>query len=315
MRGPRKLGSILGAWNVKDALGRKASGGDQAAHALWAAWEDAVGPQIAGRSRPTKLVAGVLTVLTPSSAWSDELTFLAPKIVEALRRAVPEAQLRRLRFMVASGRTKALLEGARLRERSAPAKASHDVHPVAAGEKRADAHEDARATVARLVRLQGALDEWRDRAGWKRCAACQRRFVPERESDGLCAPCAGAARQRDEARIERALMQAPWLSLIQLRQSLSDVKAAAYQRTRRRLLTRWQFEIAAAERRLRRGALTAQDRVAAWSYLMLLTGMPERDIGRAAARDVLGQPWTSALFDHSLAPIEEARATRREKHA
>lgn len=305
---------LLGGWNGKDLANRATPSADQAAGALAAAWERAVGGQIALRSRPTRLNAGILTVLTASSAWSDELTFLAPTIIEALRRAVPEAKLRRLRFMVASGRTKLLLEGARFRGRGVLRKESHNVHARVTHEPQAGVEEDASATVARLAQLQRSLDDWRDRTGWRRCTACQRRFIPESTATALCAPCAGSRRTKEQACIERAMMQAPWLSARELNVALPNFKAAAYERARQRLLTRWQFEIAAAERRLRRATLTPEDRMAAWSYLMLLTGMPQRDIGRAVARDVLGLPWTSALFDDGVAPKEEARRTLREKH-
>lgn len=314
MKGPRALGLLLGGWNQKDVRNRATPSADESAGALAAAWERAVGGQIALRSRPTKLHAGILTILTASSAWSDELTFLAPTIVEALRRAVPEANLRRLRFMVASGRTKLLLEGARFRGRTTSLKDSNNVHARVTREPHTGGEEDASATVARLAQLQRTLNDWRDRAGWRRCTACQGRFVPQSATTALCAPCAGARRTKEEAAIERALMQAPWLRARALRVSLPNFCANAYERTRQRLLTRWQFEIAAAERRLRRQTLTPEDRVAAWSYLMLLTGMPQRDIGRAVARDVLGLPWTSALFDEGVAPKEEARRTLREKH-
>lgn len=314
MSGPRKLGALLNGWNAKDVLERTRPNLDQAAGELAAAWERAVGAQIARRSRPTKLNAGVLTVLTASSAWSDELTFLAPNIIEALQRSVPVAKLRRLRFMVASGRTKLVLEGARFRGRSMAVKQQNVLIP-ATNEPPIGVEEDASATVARLAHLQRSLDEWRDRAGWRTCIACQRRFLAESSAALLCAPCAGARRKREEATIERAMMQAPWLTARELRQQLPDFKPAAYQRTRQRLLTRWQFDIAAAERRLRRANVTPEDRVIAWSYLMLLTGKPERDIGRAVARDLLGLPWTSALFEHKLAPKEEARRTLREKHS
>ena len=47
---------------------------------------------------------------------------------------------------------------------------------------------------------------------------------------------------------------------------------------------------------------------------MLLAQMPERDIGRAVARDVLGQAWTNALFAQSAHDGEEAHARSRENH-
>lgn len=110
-------------------------------------------------------------------------------------------------------------------------------------------------------------------------------------------------------------MEAPWLTLAQVRESLPQTRQAAYRRTKLRLATRWQNELLAAERRLRRAALTVHDRVAAWSFLMLQTGMPERDIGRAVAHDMLGAAWTNALFPRSATAGEEARARVRENQS
>jgi predicted nucleic acid-binding Zn ribbon protein len=311
MSGPRRLGTLLGGWNARGSA-RAEMTADARAAAIASAWEQAVGPEIARRSRPAKLSGGVLTVLTASSAWSSELTFLAPKIIEALRRAVPEADLRRLRFSVASGRTRLLLEGARHAGPSRAGARSSDGHEAAKARTSSRGEEGPAATIERLAAAQRSLDEWRDQAGWSACATCGKRFAPAAGNARECAPCAAARRRREEARIERVLMEAPWLTLAQVRESLPETRAAAYRRTRQRLATRWQNELFAAERRLRRAALTVHDRVAAWSFLMLQTGMPERDIGRAVAHDALGPTWTNALFTRSESGAEEARAQARE---
>jgi Dna[CI] antecedent, DciA len=311
--GPRKLGALLGTWNVGDrgkGLGAKP---DESAAALVAAWEQAVGPAIARRSRPTRLFAGVLTVLTASSAWSHELTYLAPAIVETLRSAVPEARLRRLRFMVATGRTKLLLEGERFRNVSKLSRRAKNVHASDTKLTPSRGEEDVTSLVERLACEQRSLNDWRDIAGWQRCPACDARFWAN-SSQTLCAPCASARRRQDDSQVELALIQAPWLGVSELRQSLPNLRAAVYRRARQRLLTRWQSENAAAERRLRRSMLTPQDRVTAWSYLMLLTGIPERDIGRAVVRDALGLAWVDALFATARSAKEEAHMRSREKH-
>ncbi|HXW50969.1 MAG TPA: DUF721 domain-containing protein [Candidatus Acidoferrales bacterium] len=315
MSGPRRLGTLLGGWNASARSQRTTLTDDASAGAIATAWQEAVGPEIARRSRPAKLAGGVLTVLTASSAWSAELTFLAPRIIEALRRAVPEARLRRLRFSVASGRTRLLLEGARYGSDDRVTRRSHPGHTGAASPTPARAEEPVSLSVERLAAAQRTLDEWRDRAGWQTCATCGKRFEPRAVLEQECAVCAASRRRAQDARIERVLLEAPWFSLRQVRETLPEAKAPAYRRTRQRLLTRWQTELVWAERRLRRSALTAHDRVTAWSYLMLLAQMPERDIGRAVARDVLGQAWTDALFAQSTHDGEEAHARTRENHS
>jgi hypothetical protein len=114
-------------------------------------------------------------------------------------------------------------------------------------------------------------------------------------------------------KIERALMQAPWLSLGALCEFLPGISATAYERTRQRLLARWQFELTAAERRLRRGSPSAEDRVVAWSFVMLQSGLAQHDIGRAVVTDILGTHWTAVLFDNVVTPKLEAVRPRREK--
>lgn len=109
-------------------------------------------------------------------------------------------------------------------------------------------------------------------------------------------------------------MQAPWLRADALRQAFPQIATTTYERARRRLLTRWQFELDAAGRRLRRGAVSAEDRMVAWSYLMLLTGLSQGDIGRAVVMEVLGRDWCSALFGDEKTQKEEARRPQREKH-
>ncbi len=312
MNGPRSLKALIAGWTPHGGKQSPATA-DDASAAFAAAWEQAVGLEIARRSRPTRFRNGVLTVLTASSAWSDELSLHAPRIMAALSRAFPQERLHKLRFMVASGRTKLLLEGERSRVRD-------QARPRAAAAPPADAmtadrsSEDIATTLARMAAMQRGLDAQRDRAGWKICATCQRRFAPESNQGEVCAPCAESDRRRRQGAIERALMQAPWLSHADVRRALPRTTVTAYERARQRLLARWQSEIDAAGRRLRRAAVTAEDRVVAWSYLMLQSGLTQRDIGRAVVTDVLGRDWTNVLFGEAPPQKREARRAPRENH-
>jgi hypothetical protein len=315
--GPRSLKSLLAGWNPRPGHGG-APNADQASAAFAVAWEQAVGAEVARRSRPMRFANGTLNVLTASSAWSDELSLHAPRIIQALQRAFPGEQIRKLRFMVASGRTRLLLDGERYRARDGvsprPFESAPDKPSPPPTADRIDGEEDIAAAVARLAASQHALDAERDRAGWHTCRSCGRRFAAQTAGSAQCAPCAENARRAAQATIERALMQAPWLSAAAAQQMFAGMTVSAYERTRQRLLARWQSEIEAAQRRLRRGATSAEDRVVAWSYLMLLSGLPQRDIGRAVVSEVLGREWVGVLFGEAAAQNQEARRTQRENH-
>ena len=309
MNGPRSLKDVLAGWTPRGTARGGSTPDDLAAAAFAAAWEQAVGPEIARRSRPAKFRGGVLTVLTASSTWSDELSLHAPKILAALRRSFADVPLHKLRFMVASGRTKLLLDGERARVRPAAA-----ARPAASSktQTRQPSGDDLTATIARLAAMQAALDAERDRAGWTTCASCGRRFLQGAHTGNDCAPCAEEKRRKKHGAIERALVQAPWLSLADVRRDLPATSTAAYERTRSRLLARWQSDIEAAQRRLRRGATTPPDRVVAWSYLMLATGVAQRDLGRAVVEGMLGREWTGVLFGDVAVQKQEARRSPRE---
>lgn len=313
MRGPRPLKSLLAAWRpAKSGLAGNRLSFDEAGAALAIAWEQAVGAAVAARSRPMKYRDGVLSILTASSAWSDELNQLSPRIIAALKKLCPYINLIRLRFVVASGRSRALLDSGARRQRTRSVAAKRAVEPKQGTNVQTGAAppaEDITSLVRRLAALQQTLDAQRDRAGWRVCASCGKRF-PAASNAVLCAPCAEEQRRSSEACVERVLMQAPWLRPDDLRSYLPGVESVTVERVRRSLLTRWETELALAQRRLRRGAITAEDRVIAWSYLMLLSGLPQRDLGRAVVVDVLGSDWAGELLVGQEAPSAQREKQR-----
>jgi predicted nucleic acid-binding Zn ribbon protein len=72
---------------LRDLLGEAGSrlGIDRAveAGALWARWEEVVGPTIAGHAEPTSLRRGVLKIRTESPAWATELGYLREQVMDA----------------------------------------------------------------------------------------------------------------------------------------------------------------------------------------------------------------------------------------
>jgi hypothetical protein len=74
------------------------------------------------RAMPARLHRGVLHVNAESAAWAQELQMMAPRVLEAMRRADPSLDVRELRFRV--GAVHSLEERAELVE---PRRASEPV--------------------------------------------------------------------------------------------------------------------------------------------------------------------------------------------
>jgi hypothetical protein len=337
MTGPRSLRTLLSGWHP---AGERAGPGGEAG-ALGAAWAEAVGADVARRTRTSTFRDGSLTVITPSSAWSHQLTFLAPTIIERLQASCPGVGLRRLKFVVATGRSRALLARdrggdsvsharARGRQEPRPQEAGTALAGTAAGTAKAggveaaaldaplNARDDLENMLARLRAEQQRLDARRARDGWVRCGACGRWSPTSR-----CEPCAQEARRAADARIASALAGTPWLRRTELAQHVPDADQRSFERVRRVLLAAWQQQLFNARARLRRGALEAADRVIAWSYAMLFTQRRKDELSDAMLANVLDRDWADALRGPpnagvrqtapSTASVRKARRPTREK--
>lgn len=310
MSGLRALRGLVAAWKP----GGPTTSADSAG-AISAAWPDVVGAAVAARTRPARLRDGLLTIWTAGSAWSHQLSFLEPAILESLRSLVPEAGIKRLRFMVASGRTRQLLDGAAARTSRAARVASNSSRGVDDAERARDFGNaaDPAAIVSRLRARQMDLDARRARDGWTRCAACASWMPPDAAQGEVCVRCAEEARIRADGALERALFDAPWLSARDVCTAVEDATRTSYERVRRRMLSRLELHLDSAQRRLKRGTLEAADRVAAWTYLMLLARKQKRELPRSVVADMLGDAWADALgVRRNAASAKGARRIARE---
>ncbi len=311
MSGPRPLRALLDAWSP---AAPRDGGGDEAAR-LAAAWAEAVGQDIARRTRAGKYREGTLCVLTAGSAWSHQLTFLAPTIIERLRMRAPSVPLRRLRFVVATGRTRILLDresngGKGLASRRGENGPKGPLLQRESAGSKDPAPQSIEELVARMRREQSALDARRAAAGWRRCDRCG---VWRPGSTGpkgpipQCEPCDQAARRASDGRIARVLRAAPWQAVDDVARAVAGATKGAVERVQRMLRSDWERHLQHAGRRLRRGALEPGDRVTAWSLVMLAAQRPQSDIGRAAVEASLGREWAEALFDE---PARTSKSTR-----
>ncbi|MBV8081578.1 MAG: DUF721 domain-containing protein [Candidatus Eremiobacteraeota bacterium] len=325
MSGPKSLRTLLASYAPS---GGRIPGGSEAG-VLGAAWPAAVGADVARRTRSAGFREGTLTVLTPSSAWSHQLTFLAPTIIERLRERCAGVDLRRLRFVVATGRSRLLLRG----DATAQPAGSRPVVPGAsvppleerASDERAPADgagvdeataasDDLEKVLARLRRAQSRLDERRARAGWQRCKGCGC-WTDDRAAAPRCSVCRHQARAAADGAIAGALAGAPWLSHVQLQRELASADARSYERVRRSLMTQWELQLHNARARLRRDAIDASDRVVAWSYVMLATQRRREDVSDAVLASVIGRQWADALrrADDVGTRVRKAQRPAREK--
>jgi hypothetical protein len=306
MSGLRSLRTLVAAWKPGGASRTADSAG-----AIAAAWADVVGPAVAARTRPAGVRNGILTIWTAGSAWSAELSFLEPSILANLQSIVPDAGVTRVRFSVASGRTKKLLDGAVARvpqaDRFAQSLEADAIDDADAPRDAASEH-DLGAIIGRLRDRQRALDARRARDGWIRCAVCAAWTPPQIAIESRCVRCAEEERQIADRSLARALADAPWQTPREFIANIPGADRSGYERVRRRLLASLEVQLESARRRLRRGSLEAADRVAAWTYVMLIARKHKRAVPRAVVADVLDEMWADALGLRANAPRREARA-------
>lgn len=67
---------------------------------LDADWPRIVGPEIAKRTHPTRLIDRTLQITTPSESWSQQLAFLSDHILRAIAGELPRVDVARLCFRV-----------------------------------------------------------------------------------------------------------------------------------------------------------------------------------------------------------------------
>ncbi len=94
-RGPQAIGDL-----VSELLSRRGVGRKLESQGRNAAWQDAVGEDLAGMTRPGPIRRGVMEVTVAHSALVQELTFEKSELLEKIREALGHDEIRDLRFRV-----------------------------------------------------------------------------------------------------------------------------------------------------------------------------------------------------------------------
>jgi hypothetical protein len=265
----RPLRSALEAWRPFPA------GGGDPLSVISAAWAGIVGARVAQDSSPLEVSGDALIVATRSSAWSQQLQFLAPQILERIQELAVGRQLTRLHFRtgkIAHTRKSGTRSGARANQRIAAGPA-----PLPAADE-TEAFERLRRRVAEARRLAPAT-----------CATCSAPI----ERGTLCAPCEGSIASRRRTALERVLFNAPWLSPEEIRLQVRDAGSDEIEAARRALLQRWWLVLERARRTGR--DLTRRERSIASSYVLLQSGLAPDRITPAVVRNVLGDEMEAQL--------------------
>lgn len=273
----RPLHAAVGAWTpgaeiVADPL-----------TLLAAAWPSIVGPDVAKNSRPLEISRGALIILTRSSAWSQQLSFLSDRIVAAVAQKTGTRDVERVRFRVGriaasgTGTGRASDYSRAIRAKSQPREAAATLE---------EAVQRFRGDVIDVQRAKAA-------AGWNECEQCGIGVSPLAGS--LCIACVNA---RDEARascVARLLFDVPWLGYDGIAKIVGDITPAEYEAVRTRLLSRW-WDALSRVRRSGRRIMSPRERLIASSYVLLKSGVDPERIAPAVVRDLLGDELHDIIY-------------------
>jgi hypothetical protein len=265
----RPLRSALETWRPLPA-----AGGDPLS-VISAAWVGIVGARVAQDSAPLELSGDALIVATRSSAWSQQLQFLAPQILERIQELAVGRALTRLHFRT----------GKLARSRKAGPRAGAVAAPRSpAGPAPTAAADETEA----LERLRRRVADAR-RNALATCANCSAPI----ERGSLCAPCEGSVQALRRTALERLLFNAPWLAPEEIRLQVRDAGRDEIEAARRALLQRWWLVLERARRAAR--DLTRRERSIASSYVLLQSGLAPDRMTPAIVRNLLGDELEAQL--------------------
>jgi hypothetical protein len=270
-----KMGDSLSGW-----VPRGLAAGDPLV-AIRSAWGEIVGADTARAAQPVAIEGDTLIVLTNSSAWSHQLSFLTLEIIRSLRSLPAGRNLARLRFRV--GVRKAGPKAAPMKSRNTPARPPRG----SAGAPPASPEEALARFRARVENQRRVLLE----AGWTACEVCGAATSEAKR----CAPCAGKDAQARGAATERLMFDAPWLGFNGTAALVGGLALDEYEIIRKRMLSRW-WDVLVRARARKVVSLDRREASIASSYLLLQTGWEPDRITPAVARNLLGDEIFALVF-------------------
>jgi hypothetical protein len=262
---------------------------------LEAAWPEIVGAEVARNSHPSRIADGTLLVTTRSSAWSNQLSFLADHVQRAVAARLPRSGVERLRFRVG-----------RIASPSAPpATRGQGRSPRPAAERPATV--SSAEALTRFRQNVEARQRSRRNAGWNECAACGALEVAA--PGAWCTACAAERAEARAGTIARLLFEAPWLGYSGTASLVAGLQEEEYERIRTGLLKHWWGRLARA-RAAKQLSHDGSERLVASSYILLQSKLPPEEILPATVRGILGDELHELLYGE---PAREGAAVKSQK--
>lgn len=168
-------------------------------------WKDVVGLQLAHKTCPTRLIRGCLYLAVSDSQWMQTLQFLKGAIIDKLNQLFPDMKISDI--IGRPGEIPAVVE-----EMLAAADWP-DWQQETARSLPTDDPELADMLERCQRKLDARLRGLRQR-GFELCRRCEATVTDS--SDGICAVCVFAAREKDRAEVRSLVKEMPWLTLEEL---------------------------------------------------------------------------------------------------
>jgi hypothetical protein len=247
---------------------------------LAAGWSDIVGADVSKHSKPSRISGDTLLVTTQSSAWSHQLSMLAPQVLAAVRARLPDTPLRELRFRVgrltAPGERPA--DARKAPRRNAQARPASASAGEALARFRSDVEAERRAKAS---------------AGWKDCQRCAALVAPD--AGMLCVACEAVQRRERAEQVSRLMFEAPWLGYAGTAALVDGLSKEEYESVRSRVLTGW-WEVLSRARASKRLSRDRRERSIASSYVVLRSKLAPEAIAPATVRSVLGDELHDVIY-------------------
>ncbi|GCF84559.1 hypothetical protein GSbR_11590 [Geobacter sp. SVR] len=148
MRHPRLLSDLL-----EDGLKELGIAGRLREAAIWRIWPEVVGPAVASRAQPLRIIDGALTVAVSSGPWMQELSFLKEMIKQKLNARLGGEVVRDI--LLRSGKVAQPVVSA---EESAPLKNKLTEHQLQMIEEQAATISDAETRRAFAELMKSSLE-------------------------------------------------------------------------------------------------------------------------------------------------------------
>ncbi len=94
---PERIGLVLGRTTASTALAGRLKDLE-----IWQGWEKAVGPAIAARAKPLRIIGGTLTIQVASGPWMQQLSFMKADLCQRINGMLGEERVREI--VLKSGR-------------------------------------------------------------------------------------------------------------------------------------------------------------------------------------------------------------------